>query len=152
LKLKDILRFGRRRRRRTLDQVKEYTTVIGPGTEFSGSLHGKDNYLVHGHFRGDCDLHGTLVIAPGGRWKGDVIADNVIVGGELVGNVTARKKLELAPTARIRGDLASPSIAIAVGALYDGDVHMKQSRITRYAERRGTGEGRGGGRAGKSRD
>lgn len=152
MKLEDILRFGRKRRRRTLDQVKEYATVIGSGTEFSGSLHGKDNYLVRGYFHGDCDLHGTLVIAPGGRWRGDIVADNVIVGGTVTGNVTARRKLELGPTARIRGDLSSPSVAIAVGALYDGDVHMKQSRITRYTERRGTGENRKSGRPAKSHD
>jgi len=125
-----------------LDQVKDYATIIGSDAMFKGSLHGKDNYLVYGQFTGDCDLHGMLVIAPGGRWKGDVVADNVIVGGELTGDVTARKKLELGPTARIRGDLASPSIAIAVGALYDGDVRMKQSRITRYTERRGMDESR----------
>ncbi len=111
--------------------------MIGAGSVFEGLLHGKDNYLVHGQFHGDCDLEGTLVIGPGAHWHGNIVASNVIVAGTLTGNVTARTKLELAPTAKIQGDLESPFIAIAVGAEYDGEVRMKQSQITRYTDRRG---------------
>ena len=125
-----------------MDSVDHYATVVGPDALFEGSLHGKDNYLVYGKFVGDCDIQGTLVVAAGGTWKGDVTADHVIVGGTIRGNVVARSKLELCASAHVHGDVTSPYIAMAVGASHEGEVRMKQSRITRYSERRGSGERR----------
>lgn len=136
MKLEDLFRFGRRRRRRTLDQVSEYATVVGADSVFVGSLSGKDNYIVYGQVMGDCNLDGTIVVAAGGRWKGDIHATNVIIAGELAGTVTARTKLELAATARLRGDITSPVIAMAEGAAYDGQIRMKDSQVVRYNERR----------------
>jgi cytoskeletal protein CcmA (bactofilin family) len=132
-----MLRFGRGRRRRTLDQVNDYATVIGPDSVFRGTLTGKDDYVVHGRVHGDGDLAGTIVLLGTARWDGDLTADNIIINGEVTGDVTARVKLELGPTARIRGDLASPVIAIAEGAAFDGEIRMKQTQVTRYSERRG---------------
>jgi cytoskeletal protein CcmA (bactofilin family) len=142
LKLKKLFRFKRPPRRRAMDGVDNYATVIGPDALFEGSLHGKDNYLVYGRVVGDCDIQGMLVVAPGGVWKGDVAADHVIVGGTIKGNIVARSKLELSASAHVHGDVMSPYIAMAVGASHEGEVRMKQSRITRYSERRGRGERR----------
>jgi cytoskeletal protein CcmA (bactofilin family) len=142
LNLKKLFGLKRPQRRRSADGVEAYATVIGPESLFEGSLGGKDNYLVYGKVVGDCDIQGTLVVAPGGTWKGDVAADNVVVGGTIRGNVVARTKLELGPSAHVHGDVTSPYIAMAVGASHEGEVRMKQSRITRYSERRGRGERR----------
>jgi cytoskeletal protein CcmA (bactofilin family) len=127
----------RRRKRRTLDRIEGFATVIGPDSVIAGTFGGKDNYLVQGRVTGQCDLTGTFMLAAGGQWLGDVLADNVIVAGEVEGDVTARVKLELAATARIRGNLRSPAIAIAQGAVYEGGVSMaRDTHMTHYSERR----------------
>lgn len=141
MKLDSLFRLGRRPHRRALDEVKEYATVVGPGSVFSGTLAGKDNYVVHGRVEGDCDLQGSVVVMEQGVWQGDIVATNVTVNGTLHGNVTAKGKLELGSNARIEGDITSPVIAIAEGARYDGEIRMaKQTQVLRYSERRGAAD------------
>jgi cytoskeletal protein CcmA (bactofilin family) len=139
LNINSILKFAQARHRRSLDQVREFATFIGPGSVFTGNFQGRDNYVVLGRVRGNCDLDGALVLGEGGSWEGHITATNVVIAGEVTGNVTAREKLELAPSARIRGDMTGPVIAIAEGAMYDGQVVMgRQTRLTRFNERRST--------------
>jgi cytoskeletal protein CcmA (bactofilin family) len=136
VKLDKIIRF-RRRKRRLLDRIEGFDTVIGPESVIAGTFGGKDNYLVHGRVTGQCDLNGTFMLAAGGQWLGDIVADNVIIAGEVEGDVTARTRLDLAATARIRGNLKSPAISIAQGAVYEGKVDMvRATQLTHYSERR----------------
>jgi cytoskeletal protein CcmA (bactofilin family) len=135
-------RFFRRRpqRRRSADQLDAFTSHIGIGTLLEGQIEGKGNYLVEGEVVGDADINGVLVLAAGAYWMGNVTADHVKVGGKIDGNVTARVKMELAPTAMVIGNLASPVIAIAEGAVYEGRINRPtKTQVTRHAERRGNG-------------
>ncbi len=135
MKLQKILKF--RRRRRTLDRIEGFTTVIGAQSVIAGTFGGRENCLVQGRVTGQCELNGTFMLAAGGQWLGDIVADNVIIAGEVEGDVRARAKLELATTARIRGKLTAPAIAIAEGAVYEGEINMvKDAQLTRYSERR----------------
>lgn len=137
MKLDTLFQF-RKKRRRMLDRVPAFSTVIGAGSTCAGNFAGKDNYAVYGRVEGECDLDGTLMLGASGHWVGEIIAANVIIAGTVDGDVTARVKLELAPTANIRGNLKSPVIAIAEGAVYHGQIRMDQAtRVTRYVERRG---------------
>lgn len=136
VKLQKILGI-RRRKRRILDQVDGFTTIIGAQSVVAGTFGGNDNYYVQGRVTGQCDLAGTICLAESGQWIGDVAADNVIIAGHVEGNVTAYVRLELAATARIRGNLRSPAIAIAQGAIYDGEISMdRDTHLTHFRERR----------------
>lgn len=134
--------FGRRpQRRRSVDQLDAFTSHVGIGTLLEGRIEGEGNYLVEGEVAGDGDIDGVLVLAAGAYWVGDVAADYVRVAGKIDGNVTARSKIELAPTAVVTGNLASPVIAIAEGAVYEGTIGRPgKTRVMRHAERRGTGK------------
>lgn len=128
--------FGKKERR-SIDKVKDFGTLVGADSHFSGTLKGKDNYAIYGTVEGDCDLSGALLLGPTGRWKGNITAAVVFVAGEVEGNVTALEKLEIAPGARVRGNLSSVSIAIADGAVFEGEVKMfKAEQPTHYTERR----------------
>lgn len=134
-----LLKLGYKRKRRTVDQVREFATVIGPESIFTGSFTGKDNYVVYGQVKGDCELEGTLVLGETGRWNGNISAAYVVIAGQVIGDVGASTKLELAPTARITGNISSSVIAIAEGAVYDGKVRMgRDTRLTHFNERRVT--------------
>ncbi len=137
MKLDSLFQF-RKKRRRTLDRVPVFSTIIGAGSTCSGNFAGKDNYAVYGRVEGECDLAGTLMLGETGHWVGEIVATNVVIAGKVEGDVTAREKLELAPTANIRGNLKSSVIAIAEGAVYHGQIRMEQAtRVTRFVERRG---------------
>lgn len=120
--------------RRTLDSLDGFSTSIGPDNNFKGSLSGSGHSIILGSVDGDCDLDGTLVIGEGGSWKGNITADNVVIAGEISGDVTAKKKIDIVSTAKIHGSLTSPFIAIAEGAVHDGEIHMAE--VKRYTDKR----------------
>lgn len=142
MNIEDLLRrFGKQQRRRALDRVGEFTTMLGPQSIYMGVFQGKDNYLVYGEVRGECDLEGTLVLGEGSRWKGNIRAAHVVVAGQVEGDIFAVNKLELARTAFVRGKITSPVVAMARGAVHDGSIRMaKQTQVTRFSERRDTVE------------
>lgn len=136
LDLNVLTAWRRRKRRRAADAI-EFANIIGEGAVYRGTLEGNGDYLVYGCVEGGCMLDGTLVLSAKGRWSGDIVAGTVIIAGEVEGNVTAQTKLELQVGARIRGNIASPVIAIAAGAIYDGEIQMRRkSRVVRYEEKR----------------
>ena len=124
----------RRRNRRVLDRT-EFPTVIGEYMTYHGDLVGTGNYLVHGRVEGKCDIDGHLLLGPTARWQGDIVATHAVIAGEVIGDVYAATKLELQSTARIRGNITGPVIAMAEGALYDGEIRMRP-QLVRFSEKR----------------
>jgi len=133
---------GKRRKRRFFDapdaaRGDRPSNVIGTGAQLRGLLTGSGHYIVSGRFEGDGEIEGSVVLMPGACWKGNIAADNIIVAGEVQGDVTAQDKLELTATAHIHGDLAGPTITIAEGAVYEGQVHTaKRGQVKHFKERR----------------
>jgi len=140
VKLPKILDWGRKKRRRSADQLTEFTSQIGIGTLFQGTLSGTGSYHIQGEVVGDGDIEGAVVLAAGAYWKGNVTADYIRIAGKVEGNVVARSKIELVPTAVVTGDLSCPVLAIAEGALYEGAIsRLRKTQVMRYSERRGPG-------------
>ncbi len=133
---------SKRRKRRFFDAAgaaheQRPSNVIGVGAQLRGTLTGSGNYLVSGRIEGNGEVEGSVVLMAGAVWKGNIAADNVIIAGELQGDVTAQDKLELTASAVIHGDLAGPTIAIAEGAVYQGQVRTaKRGQVKRFKERR----------------
>ncbi|BAU50096.1 hypothetical protein SVA_3560 [Sulfurifustis variabilis] len=128
--------LGIKRKRRTLDRV-EFETVIGIDALYRGDINGTGTYAVHGAVEGACALDGHLLVAGTARWVGDIDATHVVIAGEVVGDVSAREKLELLPTARIRGHITSPVIAMAEGAIYEGEIRMRpRPELVHFSEKR----------------
>lgn len=128
--------------RRTLDNMLRFTSIIGEDSVFTGSFSGSDNYVINGTVKGKCDLSGTLVVMETGVWKGDIKAALVVIAGTVNGNIVATEKLELRSSARIQGNITSPVLAMASGAVYDGELHMQhQTQVTRFEERRAESRG-----------
>lgn len=113
------------RRRRIGDARQDQpVTVIAPGARFEGRLSGRGCVMVSGRFDGDCDIEGSVTLAEGGEWQGVLQADDVIVAGQVDGDVVARERLEVGRQARIRGTLSGRSVAIAEGAVIEGEVRV----------------------------
>lgn len=122
-------------KRRTLDGLKTLPSSIARDAVYIGNLHGNENYLVHGEVHGNSDVQGMLMLAPGCRWKGNIVADNVVIRGRVEGDVIARFKLELRASAHVTGNISGPLIALADGAVVQGRV-SGDSAISRFKERR----------------
>ena len=77
-----------------------------------------------GTVEGDCDINGPLTLAEGGRWKGVLKATDIIVAGTVEGDVVARQRVEISGTARVSGSLSGNSIAVAEGAVIEGEIKV----------------------------
>lgn len=134
----NALRQFRRPKRRAEDGCDNIHGQIGSGLTVEGELRSDGNYLVYGIVAGKGEIDGAVIIAEGGRWRGDLTARYVRILGAVEGNVFAAEKIELGPRSYVSGDLASPVIAIAEGAAYSGAItRPRRTQITHYRERRG---------------
>lgn len=133
--------FRRKPKRRTTDQLDEPTTRIAPGFRFEGVLEGEGSYLIQGEVLGEGRIRGTVTLAAGSYWKGNLSADVVLLAGKVDGNLEASDKIDLAATAQVTGDLTAPTVSIAEGAVVEGRISRpRKTQVTRYNERRGQGE------------
>ena len=97
MKIEEILKsFGRKQRRRTLDRIENFTTMIGADSVYMGVFQGKDNHIVYGEVQGECDLEGILVLGEGSRWKGNIRAASVVITKPP--STTFRKNSVVGPT------------------------------------------------------
>lgn len=135
------LNLGKSKGRRTLDKVEGFSTCVGEGTKFTGKIGGNGHCIVHGEIEGNCDLNGTLVLGEKGHWKGDIVAVNVLLAGSVEGNVTAKDKIEIVSTARVKGTITSKVMAIAEGAIHDGEIRMTSNHsLQQFTDKREGGE------------
>jgi cytoskeletal protein CcmA (bactofilin family) len=100
------------------------TTYIAPSTAITGKMTGKGAYVFCGSMEGDCDIDGPVTLAAGAHWRGILRATDVIVAGHVEGDVIASKRVEIAGTARVTGSLAGHSIAVAEGAVIEGEIKV----------------------------
>jgi len=124
-------------KRRIQDSSSGPTTYIAPSTRIVGSITGQGAYVFCGTIEGDCDIDGPLTLADGGRWKGTIKATDIVVAGIVEGDVLARQRVEIAGTARVSGSLSGNSIAVAEGAVIEGEIKVMSGTVpTKFEEKR----------------
>lgn len=137
-----LFRF-RNRGRRVLDGVQGFGTLLGRETRLSGELEGTDSCIVNGVVEGNCRLDAVLLLNEGARWVGSITARNAVVAGTIEGDITVHEKLELTPTARVYGAISSARIAMAAGAVHEGEMRVASpSDIVHFEEKRALPKGR----------
>jgi cytoskeletal protein CcmA (bactofilin family) len=125
--------------RRIQDSAKGPTTYIASGSKIVGSLSGKGSYVFCGEVEGDCDIEGPVTLAESGRWKGTLKATDVVIAGSVDGDVIASQRVEISGSARIAGSLSGLSIAVAEGAIIEGEIKVTTGKgPTQFEEKRGT--------------
>jgi cytoskeletal protein CcmA (bactofilin family) len=124
-------------RRRITDRLSSSPTFIGAGSRLVGNLDCEGDLVVAGAVRGDTVTGGSFTLSEGGRWEGKIQAANAVIAGEIEGALTASDKLEIRKTARIRGAVSARSLAIAEGALIEGDMSVTSGApVVHYDEKR----------------
>ena len=76
----------------------------------------------------------TLQVGKTGWVHGSIISQGpVLIEGRVDGEITSATKIQLLPTATVHGKLRAPAVEIQAGALFEGELHMKQ-RPTRQSK------------------
>lgn len=102
-----------------------------------GTLSGNGDVLVNGVVEANCDIDGVVTVAEAGHWTGTVRARDVIVLGIIDGDVVATNRIEIGQDARVSGTVAGSAIAVAEGAVVEGDMKTTSSSEPQtYSEKR----------------
>jgi cytoskeletal protein CcmA (bactofilin family) len=111
-------------KRRIQDSGSGPTTFISATTKIVGKISGKGPFVFCGTVEGDCDIDGPATLAPGAKWEGTIRATDIVVAGAVQGDVISKQRVEIAGTARITGSLSGNSIAVAEGAVIEGEIKV----------------------------
>ncbi|HEY8520361.1 MAG TPA: polymer-forming cytoskeletal protein [Gammaproteobacteria bacterium] len=111
-------------KRRIGDNATGPSTYIAATTRLEGKLAGQGHYVFCGTAEGECDIDGPLTLAKGALWKGTVRATDIVVAGTVEGDVVARGRVEIVGSARVTGSLSGQSIAVAEGAVIEGEIRV----------------------------
>jgi len=111
-------------KRRIQDVGNGAATFVAPTSKIVGKISGKGAYVFCGRVEGDCDIDGPVTLADGGHWIGTLRGTDVVVAGTVEGDVIAAQRVEIAGTAKVTGSLSGNSIAVAEGAIIEGEIKV----------------------------
>jgi cytoskeletal protein CcmA (bactofilin family) len=126
--------------RRLADRSNGPPTVIGAGVSFRGDIVAPGAVMLSGSIVGDGDVGGMLTIARDAHWEGQVRARSGVIAGKLTGSIMVSDRLEVGSAAVIKGRLTAKSLAIARGAVIEGDIQVTSGEpIVQFEEKRAVG-------------
>ncbi len=124
-------------RRRLVDGFSKSPSYIAKGVALTGSLNCEGDLVVAGSIKGESKTRGALTLLEGSRWEGNVEAMNAVVAGEVNGDIVAAERLEIRKSARINGSVHARTIAVAEGALINGEIGITpDASVVRFQEKR----------------
>lgn len=125
-------------KRRLEDRLGASSSILAPNTKIQGEIEGDESIVIKGHLKGDVTSKGLVWLDRGGRILGHIKSPNVIIDGELIGNIKSAERVELRTESRMIGNVETENLAIAEGAVFDGEVHMpkRQKETISFVEKR----------------
>jgi cytoskeletal protein CcmA (bactofilin family) len=125
-------------KRRLLDFLGGSPTFVAEGCRITGDVETSGPLVLGGTIHGDGHVQGALNIAAKAEWEGEIRAEQAIIAGKIIGTLTVTGKLEIGATAVVRARVSARSIAIAKGAVIDGELLVTSGEpIVSFEEKRG---------------
>lgn len=107
-------------------QTERVTSVLGPGINWHGDLHGAGGVRIEGPLEGEINIRGLIVVGETGRVTCQQMkANTIIIAGAVRGSITA-EKIEIRSTGRVWGDVVTVSFSTEEGAFLRGQVRMEE--------------------------
>lgn len=125
------------KRRRLLDEIGNSPTFLADGSRVAGDLETDGPLVLCGSIRGDGRVGGALRMAVNASWDGEIHARHGIIAGRVKGRLVIEERLEIGTTAVIHADVTARSIAIAKGAVIEGEVIVTSGEaVLQFEEKR----------------
>jgi cytoskeletal protein CcmA (bactofilin family) len=107
-------------------QTERVTSVLGPGINWHGDLHGTGGVRIEGPLEGEINIRGLIVVGETGRVTCQHMkANTIIIAGAVRGSITA-EKIEIRSTGRVWGDVVAVSFSTEEVAFLRGQVRMEE--------------------------
>ena len=111
-------------KRRLEDRLGATSTILSPNTKIQGNIEGDESLVIRGFCKGDVTSKGLVWLDKGGKIQGKIKSPYVIIDGELIGNIESAERVELRTDSRMTGNVETENLAIAEGAVFEGEIHM----------------------------
>ena len=106
--------------------VEKIETVIGPNTNFKGTMVCDGSVRIDGVCEeGHIQTVGNIVVSPQAKVAADLTAENVSVSGAVTGRITASGRLEILSTGKVWGDVDVGSFLLDEEGYFRGKLVMK---------------------------
>ncbi len=102
----------------------ENYTYLGKEVNIKGKAQFEGTVRIDGHFEGEIDTEGMIIIGEHAIVKGTIRGGTVINGGRLEATVTATNKVQLLKSSVFIGDVYSPSFSMEEGVYFQGRCDM----------------------------
>jgi cytoskeletal protein CcmA (bactofilin family) len=99
-------------------------TVLGAEDTLSGKLHLRGGGQVLGHFSGQIESDGDLVIGPEAHVEADIRGSRITLAGLVKGNVVATGRLRITSTGRLEGDATVGALVVQEGGVHYGVIRV----------------------------
>jgi cytoskeletal protein CcmA (bactofilin family) len=98
---------------------------IGRSVIVRGDVISSEDLTIDGQVEGTIEVgNHSLTIGPSAAVKANLVAKHIAISGAVTGNVTATERVELLATGTVDGDLSAPKLAMADGAVLEGNVKV----------------------------
>jgi cytoskeletal protein CcmA (bactofilin family) len=125
------------KRRRLRDEIGTAPTFLADGSRLTGDLETEGSLVLCGVIRGDGRVGGALQMSADASWEGEIHAQHGIIAGRIKGKLVVAEKLEIGATAVVHADVSARSIAIAKGAVIQGEVVVTSGQpVLEFEEKR----------------
>jgi cytoskeletal protein CcmA (bactofilin family) len=99
-------------------------TVIAQEDTITGKLQLAGGGQVLGHFTGQIESEGALVIGPEAHVEADIRGARITVAGVVKGNVVATGRLKITSTGRLEGDATVGALVVQEGGVHYGVIRV----------------------------
>ena len=104
----------------------EINAFLGKNTEFEGRLSFEGAVRIDGHFKGEIDSEGTLIVGETALVESEVKVSHIIISGEVRGNILASKKIEIHSPGKVFGNICAPAVVMDEGVVFEGTCTMQK--------------------------
>ncbi|MBU5671245.1 bactofilin family protein [Paenibacillus brevis] len=122
------------RRKNKLPAGTRYT-LIGLGSFAQGKLECEANLRIEGHFQGEIDCAGQVVIGETGEAKSSIHGAEIIVAGRVIGDIVSEGRLTITGSGQVDGNVHVTKLIIVEGGLLNGSSHMeREAAVQAYSK------------------
>ena len=119
-----------------MSKDNNFTTLLGPGTEYQGNLSVKGQVRIEGRFVGEIESDGKLILGRNAEVDAVVRVQELEVQGTLRGDVLVEKRAVLYRTARLHATVTAPILVMEEGAQLQGSLQMTADDVRKKVEKK----------------
>lgn len=108
-------------------------TLISKGCVVHGRIESDVFVRIDGHIKGDLNITEGLIIGEYGIIEGNIKAQEIMVFGTVNGSLTA-DSIDIKSSGNILGELHTNHLQVEPGAVYIGNVIMKNDPVKKASE------------------